>query len=139
MNFRTLLFAVLCAALGVVATALGPKAVDGLTGVFAGAPKYAVLNLNRVVRANEIELAARNLPADALQAEAETFARRLKDNIEALQKECGCTFFVSSAVIAPHNLPDYTEELLKRLSLSSTKESAGLEKLSQSLRGGAAS
>lgn len=135
MTIRTLLFALACAAFGVLISIIGPKALEGASEFFRSEPKSAVLNLNRVVRANEIELASRGLGPEALQKEAEVFAERLKTGIEELQKQCRCTLFVSSAVISPHSLPDYTEDLLKLLSLSEEKAALGLEKLARDLKG----
>lgn len=78
-------------------------------------PAFAVLNLNKVVQVNETILASKGLKPEELAVEAKIFARRMKTEIENLQKECNCTLLVSSAVISPTKLPDYTEPLLQKL------------------------
>ncbi len=84
-------------------------------------PVFAVLNLNKVVSVNETVLASQDLKPEELSVEAKIFARRMKAEIENLQEECGCTLLVSSAVISPSKLPDYTETLLNKLGFSPAK------------------
>lgn len=85
------------------------------------APAFAVLNLNKVVQVNETILASKGLKPEELAVEAKIFARRMKTEIENLQKECNCTLLVSSAVISPTKLPDYTEPLLQMLGFTPDK------------------
>lgn len=84
-------------------------------------PAFAVLNLNKVVQVNETILASKGLKPEELAVEAKIFARRMKVEIENLQKECNCTLLVSSAVISPTKLPDYTEPLLQKLGFAPDK------------------
>lgn len=84
-------------------------------------PAFAVLNLNKVVQVNETILASKGLKPEELAVEAKIFARRMKAEIENLQKECNCTLLVSSAVISPTKLPDYTEPLLQKLGFTPDK------------------
>lgn len=84
-------------------------------------PAFAVLNLNKVVQVNETILASKGLKPEELAVEAKIFARRMKTEIENLQKECNCTLLVSSAVISPTKLPDYTEPLLQKLGFTPDK------------------
>lgn len=84
-------------------------------------PVFAVLNLNKVVQVNETILASRGLKPEELAVEAKIFARRMTAEIENLQKECNCTLLVSSAVISPTKLPDYTEPLLQKLGFTPDK------------------
>ncbi len=85
------------------------------------APAFAVLNLNKVVQVNETILASKGLKPEELAVEAKIFARRMKTEIENLQKECNCSLLVSSAVISPTKLPDYTEPLLQKLGFTPDK------------------
>lgn len=85
------------------------------------APAFAVLNLNKVVQVNETILASKGLKPEELAVEAKIFARRMKAEIENLQKECNCTLLVSSAAISPTKLPDYTEPLLQKLGFTPDK------------------
>lgn len=85
------------------------------------APAFAVLNLNKVVQVNETILASKGLKPEELAVEAKIFARRMKTEIENLQKKCNCTLLVSSAVISPTKLPDYTEPLLQKLGFTPEK------------------
>mgnify|MGYP000129063445 CR=1 FL=1 len=85
------------------------------------APAFAVLNLNKVVQVNETILASKGLKPEELAVEAKIFARRMKTEIENLQKECNCTLLVSSAVISPTKLPDYTGPLLQKLGFTPDK------------------
>lgn len=85
------------------------------------APAFAVLNLNKVVQVKETILASKGLKPEELAVEAKIFARRMKTEIENLQKECNCTLLVSSAVISPTKLPDYTEPLLQKLGFTPEK------------------
>lgn len=85
------------------------------------APAFAVMNLNTVVQVNETILASKGLKPEELAVEAKIFARRMKAEIENLQKECNCTLLVSSAVISPTKLPDYTEPLLQKLGFTPDK------------------
>lgn len=84
-------------------------------------PVFAVLNLNKVVQVNETILASKGLKPEELAVEAKIFARRMTTEIENLQKECNCTLLVSSAVISPTKLPDYTEPLLQKLGFTPDK------------------
>lgn len=84
-------------------------------------PVLAVLNLNKVVQVNETILASKGLKPEELAVEAKIFARRMTTEIENLQKECNCTLLVSSAVIFPTKLPDYTEPLLQKLGFTPDK------------------
>lgn len=85
------------------------------------APAFAVLNLNKVVQVNETILASKGLKPEELAVEAKIFARRMTTEIENLQKECNCTLLVSSAVISPTKLPDYTAPLLQKLGFTPEK------------------
>lgn len=85
------------------------------------APPLAVLNLSKAVSANETILAAKGLKPEELSVEAKIFAHRMKTEIERLQKDCDCTLLVSSAVIAPSNLPDLTETLLNNLGFTAAE------------------
>lgn len=67
--------------------------------------------------------------------EAKRFALNLQNELKAMQKDCGCTLLVSSAVIAPHTLPDYTDELLARLNLSRAQKQKDLRRISERVRG----
>lgn len=122
-------------ACGVVLSLGAPKVLDALSAVSFVQPKTAVLNLNRIVKINEAALAARNLPADALKSEAERFALNLQRGIAELQKDCNCTLLVSSAVISPHSLKDYTDDLLIRLQLDPSSEQTHLNTIQKTLKG----
>lgn len=129
-----ILSSVLCAALAAGAVLSAPTALEHLSK-FTSEERIAVLNLNEVVEANEAALAAGGLKDEELVLEARRFALNLQNEIKALQKDCGCTLLVSSAVISPHTLPDYTDELLARLNLSRAQKQIDLRKISERVRG----
>lgn len=104
-----------------VLAALAAAAFFMLQRQIKEAPAFAVLNLNKVVQVNETILASKGLKPEELAVEAKIFARRMKTEIENLQKECNCTLLVSSAVISPTKLPDYTEPLLQKLGFTPDK------------------
>ena len=105
----------------VVLAALPAAAFFMLQKQIKEAPAFAVLNLNKVVQVNETILASKGLKPEELAVEAKIFAHRMKTEIENLQKECNCSLLVSSAVISPTKLPDYTEPLLQKLGFTPDK------------------
>ncbi len=124
----------LCAAFSAGAVLAAPTVLERFSK-FTSESKLAVLNLNEVVEANEAALAAGDLRDEELMLEAKRFALNLQSEIKALQMDCSCTLLVSSAVIAPHTLPDYTDELLARLNLSHAKKQTDLRRISERIRG----
>lgn len=129
-----ILSSALCAALAAGAVLVVPIVLEHFSK-FTSEGKIAILNLNEVVEANEAALAAADLKDEELMLEAKRFALSLQTEIKALQKDCGCTLLVSSAVIAPHTLPDYTDELLARLNLSRAQKQKDLRRISERVRG----
>lgn len=128
-----ILSSALCAALAAGAVLVVPIVLEHFSK-FTSEGKIAILNLNEVVEANEAALAAADLKDEELMLEAKRFALSLQTEIKALQKDCGCTLLVSSAVIAPHTLPDYTDELLARLNLSRAQKQKDLRRISERVR-----
>ena len=129
-----ILSSVLCAALAAGAVLAAPTVLEQFSK-FTSEGRLAVLNLNEVVEANEAALVAGGLRDEELMLEAKRFALNLQNELKAMQKDCGCTLLVSSAVIAPHTLPDYTDELLARLNLSRAQKQKDLRRISERVRG----
>lgn len=80
-------------------------------------PKFATMNLSKVVALQEASLTMKGLKGDELDREAKVFALSLQDSIKQIQDDCKCTLLVSSAVIGDHKLDDYTDDLIARLKL----------------------
>ena len=112
------------------------KAKDQISEIL-DRPRFAVVNLNSVVKANEIQILVEGKSGDAILPEAERFAKRLKEELAALEKDCECVLLVSSAVISAAKLPDYTDHLANKLGLSLEKQSNQLRRIGSSLHSGA--
>ncbi len=67
---------------------------------FLNRPRFAVVNLNSVVKANEVRVVSQGKRGGEIMAEAERFAKRLKEELAQIENECDCVLLVSSAVIS---------------------------------------
>ena len=132
-TFSTLLTISLSALLGITAAAGYPFVRDFISDMSFGAPQIAVLNLNRIIEANEAEIISRGIEGEAILSEARRFSENLTREIESVQKDCNCTILVSSAVVSPHKLRDLTGEMLTRLSLTQQRTADNLRRLSDRL------
>lgn len=99
---------------------------------FLNRPRFAVVNLNSVVKANEVRVVSQGKRGGEIMAEAERFAKRLKEE----QNECDCVLLVSSAVISNAKLPDYTAHLSAKLGLSAEQQSNQLQQIEARLNSG---
>ena len=90
---------------------------------FINRPRFAVVNLNSVVKANEVRVVSQGKRGEEIMAEAERFAKRLKEELALIENECDCVLLVSSAVISNAKLPDYTTHLTAKLGLSAEQQS----------------
>lgn len=106
-----LLFVPLFIALGVAISIKCAYDLDNMQ------PKFATMNLSKVVELQEASLTMKGLKGDELDREAKVFALSLQDSIKRIQDDCKCTLLVSSAVIGDHKLDDYTDDLIARLKL----------------------
>ena len=70
---------------------------------FLNRPRFAVVNLNSVVKANEVRVVSQGKRGGEIMAEAERFAKRLKEELAQIENECDCVLLVSSAVISNEN------------------------------------
>ena len=98
---------------------------------FLNRPRFAVVNLNSVVKANEVRVVSQG------KREAERFAKRLKEELAQIENECDCVLLVSSAVISSAKLPDYTAHLAAKLGLSAEQQSNQLQQIEARLISGA--
>ena len=90
------LSAVVAASVGV---ALGYGAIYAKDRVsdFLNRPSFAVVNLNSVVKANEVRSVSQGKRGEEIMAEAERFAKRLKEELALIENDCECVLLVSSA------------------------------------------
>ena len=102
---------------------------------FLNRPRFAVVNLNSVVKANEVRI-VQGKRGEEIMAEAERFAKRLKEELALIENECDCVLLVSSAVISNAKLPDYTAHLAAKLGLSSEQQSNQLQQIEARLNSG---
>ena len=100
---------------------------------FLNRPRFAVVNLNSVVKANEVRVVSQG---GEIMAEAERFAKRLKEELAQIENECDCVLLVSSAVISNAKLPDYTAHLSAKLGLSAEQQSNQLQQIEAQLNSG---
>lgn len=124
---------------GVLGVALGfgtLKAKDRVSEIL-DRPRLAVVNLNSVVKANEVRILSEDKTGESILPEAERFAKRLKEELAELEKDCDCVLLVSSAVISAAKLPDYTAHLAAKLGLSLEKQSNQLRQIGARLHNGA--
>lgn len=105
---------------------------------FLNRPRFAVVNLNSVVKANEVRVISQGKRGEEIMAEAERFANRLKEELVLIENECDCVLLVSSAVISNAKLPDYTAHLTAKLGLSTEQQSNQLQQIEARLNSGAA-
>ena len=101
---------------------------------FLDRPRFAVVNLNSVVKANEVRVVSQGKRGKEIIGEAERFAKKLKE--ELAQIECDCVLLVSSAVISNAKLPDYTAHLSFKLGLSAEQQSNQLQQIEARLNSG---
>ena len=99
-------------------------------------PRFAVVNLNSVVKANEVRVVSQGKRGGEIMAEAERFAKRLKEELAQIENECDCVLLVSSAVISNAKLPDYTAHLSAKLGLSAEQQSNQLQQIEARLNSG---
>lgn len=103
---------------------------------FLNRPRFAVVNLNSVVKANEVRIVSQGKRGEEIMAEAERFAKRLKEELAVIENECDCVLLVSSAVISNAKLPDYTAYLVAKLGLSLEQQSNQLQQIEARLNSG---
>ena len=103
---------------------------------FLDRPRFAVVNLNSVVKANEVRVVSQGKRGEEIMAEAERFAKRLKEELALKENECDCVLLVSSAVISNAKLPDYTAHLSAKLGLSAEQQSNQLQQIEARLNSG---
>lgn len=132
----TLLLFLLARILG-VALGFGTLKAKDRVSEFLDRPRFAVVNLNSVVKANEVRILSEGKTGNAILPEAERFAKRLKEELAVLENDCDCVLLVSSAVISPAKLPDYTDHLAANLGLSLEKQSTQLRQIGARLHNGA--
>ena len=97
---------------------------------------FAVVNLNSVVKANEVRVVSQGKRGEEIMAEAERFAKRLKEELALIENECDCVLLVSSVVISNAKLPDYTTHLTAKLGLSAEQQSNQLQQIEARLNSG---
>ena len=92
---------------------------------FLDRPRFAVVNLNSVVKANEVRVVSQGKRGEEIIGEAERFAKRLKEELAQIENECDCVLLVSSAVIltqsyliTPHTFPPNSAFLLNSKAIS---------------------
>lgn len=62
---------------------------------FLDRPRFAVVNLNSVVKANEVRVVSQGKRGKEIIGEAERFAKRLKEELAQIENECDCVLLVS--------------------------------------------
>ena len=103
---------------------------------FLDRPRFAVVNLNSVVKANEVRVVSQGKRGKEIIGEAERFAKRLKEELAQIENECDCVLLVSSAVISNAKLSDYTAHLAAKLGLSAEQQSNQLQQIEARLNSG---
>ena len=101
---------------------------------FLDRPRFAVVNLNSVVKANEVRVVSQGKRGKEIIGEAERFAKKLKEELAQIENEC--VLLVSSAVISNAKLPDYTAHLSSKLGLSAEQQSNQLQQIEARLNSG---
>lgn len=130
------LYAVAAASIGVGLGFAALHAQERITD-FLNRPRFAVVNLNSVVKANEVRVIAQGKRGEEILTEAQSFAKRLKEELVLIENECNCVLLVSSAVISNAKLPDYTAHLIAKLGLSAEQQSNQLQQIEARLNSGA--
>ena len=90
--------------------------------------RFAVVNLNSVVKANEVRVVSQGKRGEEIIGEAERFAKRLKEELAQIENECDCvllqlSFLTQSYLITPHTFPPNSDFLpsSKAISFSRSK------------------
>ena len=104
---------------------------------FLDRPRFAVVNLNSVVKANEVRVVSQGKHGEEIIGEAEHFAKRLKEELAQIENECDCVLLVSSAVISNAKLPDspyrQTRPFCRAAKQSASADRSSIKQRSQSM------
>ena len=93
---------------------------------FLDRPRFAVVNLNSVVKANEVRVVSQGKRGEEIMAEAERFAKRLKEELSSDKRTNVTAFFwflqlsflTQSYLITPHTFPPNSAFLLNSKAIS---------------------